>query len=550
MVLLSVTSTVANWILGLPAWLVLGVVFLLPALEASAFLGFIFPGETAAILGGVVASQGRIPLWAAILAVVSGAIIGDSIGYFVGRRWGTALLHGSIGRLPIIRRQLDRHLPAAEAYVRRRKGSAVFFGRFTAALRVLVPGLAGISGVHYPSFLAYNVAGGLAWGTTFTVLGFIAGASYARVAKIAGQIGLVLLGLIVLGLVLSWLIRRLEPRSRRLEMLAARLEESPPITWLKKRFPGQVGWVQDRLDPNAPRGFWLTFAVAVAAFAIWWFAAVTQDVVGHDELALVNPKFESWVIAHRIAWISSAMAVITWLGSATVTIPLLVLAVIGFVLGRRDQRSAVLLGATVACAIGTYDVIKLVVGEARPPASEWIGSFSGPAFPSGHTTQAVTFYGMLALLLSLKRRWIARALLWAAAALIALAVGASRIYLAAHWLTDVLGGIALGITWIAIVMAITLLLTRTAPARSVGAEKGRDVPRHQSRFFASGKMATAWHHGPAAHIVEAFRPLARRLPFGHEHVGKYRDRGRDPDQVVGTKSRFALRAPVVEVVAH
>src|SRR5919201_565455 len=278
MLLLSVTSTVANWILGLPAWLVLGVVFLLPALEASAFLGFIVPGETAAILGGVVASQGRIPLWAAILAVVSGAIIGDSIGYFVGRRWGTDLLHGSIGRLPIIRRHLDRNLASAEAYVRRRKGSAVFFGRFTTALRVLVPGLAGLSGVHYPSFLAYNVAGGLAWGTTFTVLGFLAGASYARVAKVAGQIGLLLLGLIILGLLMSWLIRRLQARSPRLEALAVRLAAIPAIAWLRRHFPDQAKWVQNRLDPSAPRGFWLTFAVAVAAFGIWWFGAVTQDV--------------------------------------------------------------------------------------------------------------------------------------------------------------------------------------------------------------------------------------------------------------------------------
>ena len=111
------------------------------------------------------------------------------------------MLQGTIGRLPLIKRHLDKHLDDAQAYVRRRQGAAVFFGRFTTALRVLVPGLAGMSDVHYPTFLAYNVAGGVLWGTGFAVLGYIAGASWRHVARIAGQFGLVLLGLVVLALV-------------------------------------------------------------------------------------------------------------------------------------------------------------------------------------------------------------------------------------------------------------------------------------------------------------------------------------------------------------
>src|SRR6266516_4777518 len=209
MATVGLVAGITDRILMLPRWLVLALVFAFPALEASAFVGFVFPGEIAVILGGVVASQGRVPLWAVIAAAVSGAIIGDSVGYLIGRRWGTQLLHGTLGRLPIIRNDLDEHLDSARAYVQRRKGSAVFFGRFTAALRVLVPGLAGMSDVHYPSFLLYNVAGGALWGTGFAVLGYLAGASYKHVEKIAGRVGLALLALIVVGLVASPLLRRL-----------------------------------------------------------------------------------------------------------------------------------------------------------------------------------------------------------------------------------------------------------------------------------------------------------------------------------------------------
>jgi membrane protein DedA with SNARE-associated domain len=181
----GLAAGVTDRILSLPRWLVLVLVFAFPALEASAFVGFVFPGEIAVILGGVAASRGTVPLWAVIAAAVSGAIIGDSTGYLIGRRWGTHLLHGTVGRLPVIRTHLDKNLDSARAYVQRRKGSAVFFGRFTAALRVLVPGLAGLSEVHYPAFLAYNVAGGALWGSGFAVLGYVAGASYHRVEHIS-----------------------------------------------------------------------------------------------------------------------------------------------------------------------------------------------------------------------------------------------------------------------------------------------------------------------------------------------------------------------------
>ncbi len=451
-------SSIIDRILGLPAWLILGLVFLLPALEAAAFLGFVFPGETVVILGGVVASQSRIPLWAVIVAAVSGAIIGDSIGYFIGRRWGTHLLHGTVGRLPIIRDQLDKNLQSAEAYVRRRKGSAVFFGRFTAALRVLVPGLAGMSGVHYPSFAAYNVAGGIVWGSAFAILGYLAGASYKQVEKIAGRVGLLLLALIVVALIVSWLIRRWAERSRQLKVFGERLAASPPLAWVRVRFPAQVRWTENRLDPNSLRGFWLTFTLAVAALAVWAFAGLTQDVVGNDEMALVNPQFEAWVIAHRIAWVSSAMQVITRLGSGAIIVPLVLVVAIAFVVRRRDWRSATLLIVALAGAAGLYTIVKLVVGEARPPATVWIGHFDGAAFPSGHVTQAVAFYGMLAFVLSVRLSLRARAFLWTGAGFIAAAVGASRIYLGAHWLTDVLAGYALGVAWIALVMAVSLVL--------------------------------------------------------------------------------------------
>lgn len=483
---MSLAAGFTDHILSLPGWLVLVLVFAFPALEASAFVGFVFPGEIAVILGGVAASRGTVPLWAVIAAAVSGAIIGDSVGYLIGRRWGTHLLHGTIGRLPVIRTHLDKHLDSARAYVQRRKGSAVFFGRFTAALRVLVPGLAGIAEVHYPTFLVYNVAGGTLWGAGFAVLGYIAGASYHRVEKYASQGGLILLGLIVAGLITSRLLRHYAARSPGLKAIGDRAAATPPLAWARRRFPAQVAWGRRRLDARSPRGFWLTFTVAAGGLAAWAFGALTQDVTGHDDTALADPHVTAWVIAHRTGWLTGTLQVLTWLGSTAVIIPAGLAVGLYFVLRRRDWRPLALLVAAVAGAVGLYNIVKALVGRSRPPAAIWIGHYTGASFPSGHATQSAAFYAMLAIVLGAGLSFRKRAILWVAAALVVLIVGASRIYLGAHWLTDVLAGYALGATWVAIVVVVLLTTSQGTGMAKAGQHQGHPPKlEHHTRHKAA-----------------------------------------------------------------
>ncbi|GAC1361607.1 MAG: hypothetical protein NVSMB32_00810 [Actinomycetota bacterium] len=443
-------------ILQLHGWVALAIIFAVPALEASAFLGFLFPGEIAVLLGGVLAYQGRVPLWAAMLAAASGAVVGDSAGYFIGRRWGRGLLHGTLGRLPIIRKHLDRHLDAAEAYVRRRKGSAVLFGRFTAALRVMVPGLAGIAGVHYPTFFAYNLVGGVVWGAGFVLLGYLGGASYHRVATIASRVGLLLLVLVVLGLVASRLTRSLREKDSALQRRLERLGAIPPLAWVRDRFPRQVAWVRARLDPTGPRGFGLTFSLAFAALAGWAFGGLTQDVVAHDEMFFVDPKVASWFVAHRVHWLTEAVRVVTWLGSLAVVMPLATALAGWFLLRRKDWRPLVMLGCALGGAIGTYVVVKQIIGRPRPAMSTWLGHFTGSSFPSGHATQVATFFAMAALVLSTGASTKRRVLVWGVAAAVILIVGLSRLYLGAHWLSDVMAGWAVGALWISLAAAVRL----------------------------------------------------------------------------------------------
>ena len=439
-------DTIASHILALPGWVALLVVFLLPALEASAFVGFVFPGEIALILGGVLAYQGRVPLPAVIAAGIAGAVIGDSVGYLVGRRWGRQIIHGSLGRF--IRKD---HLDRGETYLRDRGGRAVFVGRFTAALRVTIPGLAGMSGLHYRTFALYNVAGGAIWATGVVLLGYLGGSSWHHVEHLASRIGLVVLGLVVLALAAGYLTRRGRGR-----LALERLGNLSVVRRTGERYPRGAAWLVARFDPTRDSGLALTASVAAAVAALWVFLGITQDVVAHEELARLDPTVHVWVLDHRAAWLTGFFRVTTWLGASAVTVPVLAVAAVLLARARRSWRPVVSIVVVYGAAVLAYALTKLAVHRHRPPAADWLTTAGGWSYPSGHAAQAMAAWGILALLLVRNTRGAGRLALVGSAVMVPVVVAASRVYLGVHWLTDVLGGLALSVAILGVYNALRL----------------------------------------------------------------------------------------------
>ena len=195
-------SGLVDRVLGLPGWLVLLVTGLVVLVEDAVFVGFVVPGETVALLAGAAAKLGHVSLVGVLIVVVLAAIVGDSVGYEVGRHLGPRVLDS---RLLAKRRE---RLDAARRFLARRGGSAVFLGRWIAFFRAVMPALAGTARMPYGRFLAFNAAGGLAWGATVVLLGYAAGASYAQVEKFVGRdAALAVLVVVVIALVV-WRVRR------------------------------------------------------------------------------------------------------------------------------------------------------------------------------------------------------------------------------------------------------------------------------------------------------------------------------------------------------
>ena len=181
--------------------LVACVVFALVFAEDALFIGFVIPGETAAVVGGVIVGKGGIPLAVMIAVVVSAAILGDTVGYEIGKHLGPRLISGKI---------FDRRrarLEKAEEFLQRRGGPAVFLGRFTAFFRAVMPALAGLSGMPYRRFALWNITGGVLWGSLFVTLGFLAGDLYDEVARTAGSAAAVVVGVVAVAVLVIWRVR-------------------------------------------------------------------------------------------------------------------------------------------------------------------------------------------------------------------------------------------------------------------------------------------------------------------------------------------------------
>lgn len=229
-------SALIERLLAVPGWIVLLVTGSIVFAEDALFVGFVLPGETVALLAGVAARLGHVSLTGVLVTVIAAAIVGDSVGYQIGRHVGPRVLD---------RRFLDKRrkrLDDARAFLSRRGGSAVFLGRWVAFFRAVMPALAGTARMPYPTFLLFNAAGGAAWGAVVVLAGYAAGASYAQVEKSLGRVSaLIALAIVVIAL----LVRRVRRvRRHRAERTATR---APEVT-----HPDRRPVTGRRTSPEAP----------------------------------------------------------------------------------------------------------------------------------------------------------------------------------------------------------------------------------------------------------------------------------------------------------
>jgi membrane protein DedA with SNARE-associated domain len=165
-------------------------VFGIVCLESA---GLWLPGETALIAAGVYASKGHLSIAGVIAVAAAGAIIGDNIGYWLGREGGRRLLY----RYAILTRFAERVMPPAERFFKRHGGKAVFLARFFGGVRVTGAWMAGITRMEWWRFLFWNAAGGIVWAIGVGLVAFYAGKAAAVAIARYGVYGGIAAGLVL-----------------------------------------------------------------------------------------------------------------------------------------------------------------------------------------------------------------------------------------------------------------------------------------------------------------------------------------------------------------
>ena len=446
------------------------IIFLGAMLESAAFLGVIVPGETLVLLGGFLAAQGVLEAGDLTILVCVGAILGDSIGYELGRHFGGPwLLH--YGRWVGVR---QKHLDRAEDFFRRHGGKAVLIGRFIGFLRALVPFIAGSSRMRYLHFLVYNAIGAILWSITFVALGYFLGASWRVVERWVGRASIILGALVLTVIALTWLWRWLVRHETGIKQRWAMLLERSGIVAFRHRYAPVLNFLQERLTPGGYLGLHVTIGALVIIAATWTFGGIVEDVLTGDPLTIVDRQVAEWLHLHATPPLTRVMIAVTYLASGAVIAPLALLVGLILLFRRRWHRLLALVLTVLGGALLNV-VLKHFFRRHRPAFEEPIMTLGTYSFPSGHAIAVVLLYGILALwAVQAARNWRWRILIVLAALFLIVLVDFSRLYLGLHYLSDVLAANVAGVAWLCFCLTgvEALRQARIGPRAAVSPEPG------------------------------------------------------------------------------
>jgi membrane protein DedA with SNARE-associated domain/membrane-associated phospholipid phosphatase len=422
-------------------------------LETGAFVGLVAPGETMVVLGGAVAGQGETNVILTIAIVWSGAFLGDTASFMLGRKLGRGWVEEHGHRLRITPERFKQ----VEAYFERHGGKTILIGRFIGLVRALAPFIAGTSGMGYRAMAPFSILGTGLWATFFTLLGYYAAKNLDAVFH-AVERGFfwfaVFVGLIV-GIVIAVRFLRVPANRAKAvrEMEQRRLTR--PLVAFGRRLRPQARFLWNRITPGN-LGLELTApfaALAVGAFVFFGYAII----LGEDPGPTAGDTTAMDIVdTIRAAWLTDIAKVITWLGSGMAVTLVALAAALAFAVRRHFTEMWILIGAMVILLIAVPEA-KDVIDRPRPPGS--LVATADAAYPSGHAAYSI-IYSWLAMAATLRLRpgWSGGTALMTAGLVVTALVGLSRVYLGAHYMSDVNGGWALGVCAFAVVTLISVLV--------------------------------------------------------------------------------------------
>jgi membrane-associated phospholipid phosphatase len=305
-----------------------------------------------------------------------------------------------------------------------------------------------------------NVLSAVLWGPSHVLAGALIGASLVLIGAVAARLAVFLVILVVLLWAVGWTMRL---TLRRLPAMFALAQEGLS-DWARTRDTWMSRRILSLVDPARMEMQGLAVLGALLVGGLWVFFGVLEDVIGGEPLVHADAAVFHLLQSLRTVWADQVMVGITELGSGTVVIAVTVAALLWFG-WRRAWRAAIYWVAAVGSA-GLFTLILKATLHQRRPAEIYSG-WDAFSFPSGHTAVNAALYALLAMLVAREvgPRW--RAPVVVVAALFVSVIAFSRLYLGAHWISDVIAGLAFGIAWAAL-LSISYLRRNPPPIGAGG----------------------------------------------------------------------------------
>ncbi len=408
-----------------------GLVFLIAFCDALAVVGIVVPALPLLFAVGTLIGLGHLNGPYALLCAAVGAFAGDAVSYWIGHRWGPAM------RDLWLFRRYPQLLQRGEVLFRRNGSKGIVIARFIGAVRPFVPAVAGMVRLPLRRYIPASAFAAVTWAAVFLAPGWIFGASYDAVAAVADKLVLVLLGLFA-ALALAWAVVLYTWRwfAAHADNLLARA-----LRWTRSH-PRLGRYAAALIDPRRPESASLALLAACLFTVAWLWAVLSASLLLQGGPLAVDQTVHAAMFALRNPLADRLMASLAAIGSAPVLGTCSAFALAWLVWRKRWMAAAHWLAA-IAVGLLLTEGLDAVVHMPRPPTA-----VAGFGFPSIAVTMTTVVFGFFAVLIA--RELPGRQRVWpylftgVATALVAFA----RLYLGAHWPSDVMAGVLLGVAWL------------------------------------------------------------------------------------------------------